>query len=107
MVPSRAVDRLAVVAAAAVAAAPLRGEAVRAVHGLVATWLERHPRLVATARAGRREHLALLSAVATAGAVAATAVAPRAVPTGPATALGLAGRPAVLAARGLVLEALR
>ena len=46
-------------------------EAIRAVHGLVATWLERNAGLFAAARAGRREHLALAAAVA---ATAATGV---------------------------------
>ena len=71
-------------------------EAVAAIHGLVATRLERNLSDSAAARACCLEHLALAAAVA-----ASTAAAPAA-----AHAAGLAGLPAIRASAGLVLEAL-
>ena len=66
--------------AATAARAPSLREAVRAVHRLVATGLERHQRIVAARRAGHREHLTIppsATAIAAATAVAA-AIAPAA-----------------------------
>src|SRR5215213_10454402 len=61
----------AVPATATAATALAAGEAVRAVDGLVAPWLERHAGLVAAGGARRREHLALLTTVPAAAAIAA------------------------------------
>src|SRR5581483_9344873 len=76
------------------------GEAVRAVDRLVAARLERDAGLVAAARAGGREHLALAAAIAaaTAGGIATAGVTVRAT-------VGLAVSSAGLATRRLVGEA--
>lgn len=67
--PARAVAAAAAGAAtASAAAAALLLEAVAAVHGLVATWLERNARLTAAGAAGRDEHLTT-TAVSAAAAI--------------------------------------
>src|SRR5258706_916237 len=72
-------------------------EAVRAVHGLVATWLERNACLATAVAARRGEHLALSATVAT---TAATGVAATA-----ATTARAACRTAGWATGGRVLQA--
>src|SRR5215210_2509246 len=90
------------VPATAAATALAGGEAVRAVDGLVAPWLERHAGLVAAGGARRREHLALLTTVTAAAAIAAAG----AVPAAATAAACFSCRPALRAARRLVREAL-
>jgi hypothetical protein len=47
--------------------------AIRAIHGLVATWLERHQSFFATLSAGGAEHLALRAVIpATVGSISTT-----------------------------------
>ena len=71
-----------------------RSEAVGAVDGLVAAWLERNLRLLATLIANGREHLTLRAVVTTTGAVATSVTA--------ATLLGLARTTAIGATSRLI-----
>jgi len=107
------VGDLAVVASAAVPAttgAPRLRKAVGAVDRLITPWLERHPGLIPTARAGGGEHLAILAAIPStatrAVASAAGAVPTRVVAPGAATPPTPTARAAILAARRIAGEAL-